>query len=120
MFDDKFTRYLSYDSIDKIGNLDDTLNSDKDVIMKQRKTEENFHRRMDEIYGEKPNQNSRLESRIPVPQHRDKVISMRHNTAYQRRKKDDDVYQATSSAPQTSSGQRHDSDVDDNEVIITI
>ncbi|XP_044006235.1 uncharacterized protein LOC122851213 isoform X1 [Aphidius gifuensis] len=84
--------------------------------MKQRKTEENFHRRMDEIYGEKSNHNGRLESRIPVPQYRDREISMRHSTAYHRRKKDDDVYQATSSAPQTSSGQRHDSDVNDVEI----
>lgn len=29
------------------------LFDDKDVIMKQRKTEENFHRRMDEIYADR-------------------------------------------------------------------
>lgn len=79
--------------------------------MKQRKTEENFHRRMDEIYAERPHQDIiRLESRIPVAQFRDRDIVVRHSTAYSRRRRavKTDEYETSSSAPQTSYGQRDD------------
>ncbi|XP_053595790.1 uncharacterized protein LOC103575564 isoform X1 [Microplitis demolitor] len=87
------------------------IKNDQDVIMKQRKTEENFHRRMDEIYAERPHQDIiRLESRIPVAQFRDRDIVVRHSTAYSRRRRavKTDEYETSSSAPQTSYGQRDD------------
>lgn len=74
--------------------------------MKQRKTEENFHRRLDEIYRERLQNNGRTESRIPVPQIRDREIVIRNSTAYHRRRREDD-YSGISSAPQSSSGE-HD------------
>lgn len=79
--------------------------------MKLRKTEENFHRRMDEIYSERPYQDIiRLESRIPVAQFRDRDIVVRHSTAYSRRRRTVkmDEYETSSSAPQSSYGQRDD------------
>ncbi|KAH0539608.1 hypothetical protein KQX54_006099 [Cotesia glomerata] len=87
------------------------IKDEKDVIMKLRKTEENFHRRMDEIYSERPYQDIiRLESRIPVAQFRDRDIVVRHSTAYSRRRRTVkmDEYETSSSAPQSSYGQRDD------------
>ncbi|XP_034942681.1 uncharacterized protein [Chelonus insularis] len=88
------------------------LQNDKDVIMKQRKTEENFHRRMDEIYAERPHNTFRIESRIPIAQFGDRNIVVRHSTAYQRRRRlinDEEKYQTSASAPQTASGPRDES-----------
>ncbi|XP_015126438.1 uncharacterized protein LOC107048003 [Diachasma alloeum] len=79
------------------------LKNDKDVIMKQRKTEENFHRRMDQIYAERRD-DVRLESRIPVPQFMDRHIVVRHSTAYQRRRRQEAEEAPPSSAPHTSAG----------------
>ncbi|XP_063982770.1 uncharacterized protein LOC135165425 isoform X2 [Diachasmimorpha longicaudata] len=79
------------------------LKNDKDVIMKQRKTEENFHRRMDQIYAERRD-DVRLESRIPLPQFMDRHIVVRHSTAYQRRRRQEAEEAPPSSAPHTSAG----------------
>ncbi|XP_043278628.1 uncharacterized protein [Venturia canescens] len=66
------------------------LIDDKDVIMKQRQTEENFHRRMDEIYAQRTGigqisqdiGGNRLESRIPVAQSRERETNGKETTRY--------------------------------------
>ncbi|KAK0177770.1 hypothetical protein PV328_001784 [Microctonus aethiopoides] len=87
--------------------------NDKDVMMKQRKTEENFHKRMDEIYSDRSHNIVKIESRIPIRQLQDRHMIVRHSTAYQRRrhKMDEDNYQMPSSAPHSSKSESHDAEL---------
>lgn len=84
--------------------------NDKDVIMTQRKTEENFHKRMDEIYSDQSHEIVKIESRIPVRQFYDRQMIVRHSTAYQRRRHEinEESYQMPSSAPHSSMFQTRD------------
>lgn len=81
--------------------------------MKQRKTEENFHKRMDEIYSDRSHNIVKIESRIPIRQFQDRHMIVRHSTAYQRRrhKIDEDNYQMSSSAPHSSKSESHDDEL---------